>query len=641
MALALVPQVHPDLRLDKLVKLPPDLRRLAKTAAHGSLESLVKLKKLIKDGSTPHFVLFLPVLYANLDPEAIPHSDDVDAVETAAEVNIILMRAYTSLEALSLFHLSAAVCIDLWPRIWTWIEFFDAYNFCLHQLPITDCSPHGNRAQFLRQVWRIRHDLGSNDLVDSTPGVWTMVGNMWARCVQTNAFACGFFGGEAVTNFIQATGPIQMCHFRELLLAVGGNQQDLAVIIAKHLSLVTHDLRHSASETNISYVRAVIVYLLKGVQQAIFSREAFACTGLATALVDTAMAFSNIKGDEMVELLLGTWKLFRWTLTENVLQVWMPKALKAGLLRIILACATHDPPVVDDPDFRQVLSKDLPPSLVYYSVLSQLLHALKDMQTITEIQGTAISDDWGRFMLLAKGRLALCMAFRHGKIELLRACDDMKCSRIDYRARLNVCSICRRRCYCSEECQRIDWTEGGHRKTCGFLYAQRRKQPEDLSRRNVHFLRVLLHRDYLDHRRAIWTHQVQFMQSHADIHTDSSFYTHFDYSRGAMEFRILPLSSLADGNKFSRSPELPLFRAQAAASEGRMELHYMLVSGGSVARGRWVPMRSSSGVVMQRLVGIAKQVTKEEYAEAYEQRLEDELKRLEEEVDAAGLVQTH
>ncbi|KAJ6459952.1 hypothetical protein C8R45DRAFT_542490 [Mycena sanguinolenta] len=468
MALALAQQVHPDLRLEKLARLPPDLRRIAKTAASGSLESLTRLERPVKEGPESRKLLFLPVFYANLDPDGIPGPDEVDTTEPSPSVGSTLMRAFVSLQALESYpDLSLDLYPILWPRVWTWIDFLDKYPFCLDAGAV---SPDGNRAHFLQYIQRFRCHETAVHLVDSTHGVWTMVGRMWALCVERNLFARGFAGATAVGRFI--AGPVSAVQLAELVEALGTTQGDLALVVVKHLNLVTCDPQNPLIPSNLYHLKCVLIFLAKAHRNGLLAREAFMSNGLAKALVEITSSLNSVGGADAAEMMRGTWDLLRWVATENVLHIWMPRTLKSGLLRAIIACATHNPSAIDMPDFRQVLTRDLPPSLVYYSVLKRMAKAFGEIKT-ADLRGTAISDEWTTFTDLAHARLTVLRFFESDAFVLRSACDNVKCAIIDARQRFGVCSVCRRRYYCSADCQRTDWVEGGHKVACDVLYSRR------------------------------------------------------------------------------------------------------------------------------------------------------------------------
>ncbi|KAF7363050.1 MYND-type domain-containing protein [Mycena venus] len=622
MALALSSQVHPDLRLEKLARLPPDLRRLAKTAANGSLESLKRLERPVRESPEGRKLLFLPVFFANLDPASIPAPDDVDTTEPSPDVVSTLMRAYISLQALESYpDLPEDLYPIIWERVWTWTDFLDQYYFCLGH------SQHANRVHFLQKIWQFRSQETASHLVDSTYGVWTMVGQMWSLCVERNGFARGFAGAGVVGQFI--AGPIAAAHLNELVDAIGGTQRDLAAVVVKHLTLVTCDPHNPLAPSNLYHLQSLLIFLGKTIHHGLLAREAFGhSSGLPKALVESACALARISGVEAADALRRVWNLLRWAVTENVLHLWMPSAVRCGLLRAIVACATHNPPAIDIPDFRQILTRDLPPSLVYYHVLNRMGKALCDVKTV-DLRGTAISDEWTAFVDLANVRLGVLRTFRSDSHVMSRVCDNVKCGIIDQRKRFRVCSICRRRYYCSEDCQRIDWTEGGHKAGCDVLYTDRVEHPEELSTRSVSFLRALLHHDYTAMRREVWLQQILFMHAHQHRHpstsnsnfkSDFDFYTtHFDYSRGAAQIQIHSLPQIQvqpDGHSNNNTiPQraknvgsLRITQAQVAASAGRMELHYMFFSAGSTARTRLFPMRSNGAgaELRKRLAEIAR-----------------------------------
>ncbi|KAJ7164474.1 hypothetical protein C8R46DRAFT_1193101 [Mycena filopes] len=612
--MALAAPIHPDLRLDKLARLPPDLRRLAKLAAGGSLESLIRLQRPVQEGSEARSLLFLPVFYANLDLGQIPGPDEVDTADPSPSVVSTLMRAFVSIQALESYpNLPPDLYPIFWPRVWTWIDFLDTHHFCMGGTHTSLSGQSANRVHFLQEIWRFRAQETTTELVNSTSGVWTMVARLWARCVDGALFGSPM--ANVVCHFIAS--PISAAGFDEVVEALGGTQRDLATVVVQHFTTVTCDPRYPLTPGNLSDLRCVLVLMAEATRHGLLSRTEFAAKRLANALVKTSCALQGIPGVEAANLLRLTWNLLRWAVTENVLHEWIPAALKAGLLRAIVACATHSAAATDIPDFRQILTRDLPPSLVYRRVLRRLVKSIHEVKK-DSLQASAIYDEWTAFLILAKERLAI---FNASQPPVLLACDNMECGAIDERRRFRACSGCRGRCYCSPACQRSDWETGGHKATCKTLSAERF---EELSNRDLHFLRTLLHHDYRAARREIWLQQLAFTRAHPG----TGFYTRFDYSRGRATVHVLSIAT---------AHHLPV---QAAASGGRMEQHLMFVSAGSVARARWFPLRSSGAAAAEGLAAIARKIAAGADVERMREELLDDLRKLEEEVDAA-IVQIH
>ncbi|KAJ7036138.1 hypothetical protein C8F04DRAFT_1096259 [Mycena alexandri] len=618
MALALTPLVHPDLRLEKLARLPSDIRRLAKLAAGGSLESLLRLQRPVQEGSEARSLLFLPVFYANIDTGAIPTPDEVDTTDPSPEV---ALESYP--------HLPDYLYPIFWPRVWPWIDFLDTHHFCLGGTHASLNGQRANRIHFLQQIRRFRSKDNVADSVNSTYGVWTMVARLWAFCVdpQRDMFRGGSSAATVICHFIGS--PVSASTFDELVEALGGTQRDLATVLVQHLTLVACDPRNPLTPSNLFDLRCAIVFMAEATRCGLLFRPEFAATGLAKLLVESSCALSGISGDEAANLLRLTWNLLRWVLTENVLHKWIPSALKAGLLRAIVACATHSTAAMDISDFRQVLARDLPSSLVYYRVLRQMVKSLREVKT-ADLQNSAISDEWTAFLKLARARLEVFKSFQPSKSS--QACDNMKCGAIYERNHFSVCSACRRRYYCSQVCQRSDWVAGDHKAACEVLLTDRIEHPEELNSRDRHFLRTLLHHDYRAARHDLWLQQIAFMHTHPG----TDFYTRFDYSHGAVAVQVLSATSSNHPRDFEGSFRL----AQAAASGGRMELHYMFLSAGSTARARWFPLRSSSSAISEGLRAIACSIEPGAAITERHNELLDDLNKLDEEV-GGEVVQIH
>ncbi|KAJ7323516.1 hypothetical protein DFH08DRAFT_887349 [Mycena albidolilacea] len=46
-----------------------------------------------------------------------------------------------------------------------------------------------------------------------------------------------------------------------------------------------------------------------------------------------------------------------------------------------------------------------------------------------------------------------------------KACDNLKCGKINKKDKFRSCSACHSTSYCSEKCQRVDWLDA-HRDVC-------------------------------------------------------------------------------------------------------------------------------------------------------------------------------
>ncbi|KAJ7035374.1 hypothetical protein C8F04DRAFT_1344199 [Mycena alexandri] len=126
--------MHPALRMSVLDELPSTVQRMALAAAGGSEENLCTIQRLVDD--IPHHHreksrVFLPVFYTNLDQAKIPIGDELDdpSMFTAGPVHSAMISLHQIHSMALRILLPANVFSDLWPKLWKWVQFFDAYRF--------------------------------------------------------------------------------------------------------------------------------------------------------------------------------------------------------------------------------------------------------------------------------------------------------------------------------------------------------------------------------------------------------------------------------------------------------------------------------------------------------------------------------
>ncbi|KAJ7471618.1 hypothetical protein B0H11DRAFT_1364940 [Mycena galericulata] len=616
----------------------------------------------MKESPENESMLYLPVFYANLDTDSIPHPNDVDTLSPSQTVVSVLMRAFISLQALESFpHLPPDIYTVFWPRAWAWISFLDTYDIHTHCLANARGSGarNANRVHYLQKIAHFRTHAREETaiLINSTEGIWTMVAAVWTLCVERNLFAGGYAGVAVVCKFVAS--PISRAQLNETIDAMGGTQTALAAVVVQHMELVACNPQNPLTSGNLWTLESVLTFLLYCADNRKFlSPQVFAERGLAKALVESICSLSRISAPKWGELMSMCLHLFYWTVgSDGHLNVCMPLALKSGLLRAIVACGNCNSSVTDT--CRVILTRDLSPSLAYYHVLRRLSKALRDVK-FADMRKTAIFAEWTEFVELAKSRLKIFKFFNSDEFVSSRACENTKCDIIDHAGEFSVCSACRQRFYCSEDCQQIDWEAGGHRDACSVLSKAATETPEKLGKRELSFLRALVHHDYSSRKHDLWLRQISFMH----LFPSMDFSLLFDYSKGALSIKIIPnqgpqsphnpdapdesqttVALRSDGESTTKDPldiDGPFRAAQAAASGGRMELHQVLIALGKDIVKRSVPMHSSSVALfdgLRRIVNGIENGLDISQSQA-QQHFLAEIKKLEAE-EGAGVIQIH
>ncbi|KAJ7162499.1 hypothetical protein C8R46DRAFT_1283505 [Mycena filopes] len=165
-------------------RLPNSLRRVAISAACGSLGALITLKKMVVDQKSPYSLEFLPAFYANLDTSKIPDIHNLDEQILLPEVSAPLLNTVLSLKAIQATpDVPCGVYADLWPSFWGWAHFFYTY-------PYTNPDDRSSEQQmsFALELSSFTLHVGLDEhtrhLIYSTPGVRAFLGKMWAILLQ-------------------------------------------------------------------------------------------------------------------------------------------------------------------------------------------------------------------------------------------------------------------------------------------------------------------------------------------------------------------------------------------------------------------------------------------------------------------------
>ncbi|KAJ7032575.1 hypothetical protein C8F04DRAFT_1261869 [Mycena alexandri] len=192
--------MHPALRLDGLnnVSSPTDL---AHSAAKGSLHSLRRLGSLIRTLSDTDSVLILPVFYANLDPSTIPALPDLD----------------TESEMLPSLDYPIDVSLELWPRVWPWVEFFHEYRDYVSGAGPIDAQVYITWGLLLMGL--CEHPP-TKRLIGKQPGVNAFCTRAWMFTLDVPERARAEVFAQA--QFMLLLGPANPQNIREMMAEAGG-----------------------------------------------------------------------------------------------------------------------------------------------------------------------------------------------------------------------------------------------------------------------------------------------------------------------------------------------------------------------------------------------------------------------------------
>ncbi|KAJ6501166.1 hypothetical protein C8R47DRAFT_1109067, partial [Mycena vitilis] len=326
-------------------------------------------------------------------------------------------------------------------------------------------------------------------------------------------------------------------NFAEIVEGAGGTLKDLASLVLSSARDIVVYRQSWELAPHSFYVRALVIFLQAGdpprypqpnapALQDAFSDTLGACV-FVPVLVYVMASFLNYPDadtHESVRLLLAL--LERLVTTPS----WNPclvGALKAGLLRLLVDCATRFGSYVGH-HLRFLLEKLVTHALVYYHVVARMkkvVAKLAHTSSTTEFKALDIYKQWTALTDLCGGM------------------QTAPCRR---------CSGCETLYHCSQACQVFDWKQGGHCENCA--------SSESSGLLGVHerqFLRALVQREYQDNIRSA----CEMVAAMAGDHTENG---------GAEDVEV---SAVSEANWPKLGRDWSDFLVRAAKSRRRVQLH--------------------------------------------------------------------
>ncbi|KAF8207807.1 hypothetical protein K438DRAFT_1814314 [Mycena galopus ATCC 62051] len=636
--------LYPGLRLQALSRVPGSIRRIATAAAHGSLESLCYLQSFTNG---PQIELYLPVIYANLDPAAIPNPDRVEGPpgpyldENAVSA---IIRAFISLLAISDNPLPRNDAMpQLWPRCWAWIQFLDLHYYSIplslnrRQIPFIppdlDRGEQNNRVAYVRIVDAFNYHPEAGMAIDLTPGVRVLVAQVWRTLLRHAQIyggatglscVCGFLSEKEPLNFQSAHPPTVQPHHRthieELAEGAGGGMDELATLVVEQISFVPAD-----SADWILPMYQTLAFIRDSKFRGLLWEEEFRFSGLVKALIDAIPAVVVTDVNYIEDILYMCFDTLDWMIFSNL--DCLSSALRNGLLSAIAACGKAD--IVVEP-LRCILTHHLPACTIHYYVLLRMRAFSTEARSAVP-GASSMFGDWMSLFDLVDERAVLLDFYDLGEPSMVsRACDNLECCAIKGKRALKRCGRCRKQYYCSELCQAADWRTGGHRGACALLIRRHKGAslylPQHLRTRGRDFIRAILHHDYLKHKHHILLSQIKFLVAHPD----QPNYVGFNYTKGRVKIDVYPTvgdvnSPWGVGNDVHDEREVE----RAQRSGGRYTLHRAFIGIGGMAFLHWFPLRATNAALDELVQRLAGEVDRSIDVDALKARLLEELAALE------------
>ncbi|KAJ7162857.1 hypothetical protein C8R46DRAFT_1352718 [Mycena filopes] len=617
--------MHKLLRLEKLSSLPFSSRRIAQSAAKGSLPDLIRLMALFC--STTDMATFagcLPVLYVNLDPAGIPTGGNLFTRP--------VQRACIALKGFRHVHGSYdGAGIDLWRRIWPWLTFLNTHRDLLPEIYVSQMN-----FDPLFFIFCLGDDEETTSFIHQSPGLYSFVADRWISLLEAK-------GDDElrVQKFAYLANCLDLmdahdtpANLLELVDATNGPHR-FASLVVRTLSLFIPD-QGTRMTTDVVHFYKVFASFLLEVAMAdcvegtsrVDILSALVSAGTIRLVTNMIRAIGESSGsEELADHLLDAFELLDRLLRQGSYK-GIAEALAAGLLPAIIRASI----IVcrDTDDFTGtalygIMVIMLPGALVYHTVVAPLEPQLIEAEPLAsdpDFKASPMYKSWRYFTQVGWDRIHLLEEVEEGDWRREWACNNIACGAMQDKSDFRRCSNCQRAYYCSSACQRQDWRDGGHRDVCRQLRISMFKN-SDLGSRNVSFMRAILERNTFpnEDEEMVRAH-LALARSHPNqltIHVrDSKFGDPCD------ELRLLDDVRLED-DRTDEDVCWDAYIARAARSGGLITLHLMLFWDGERTR-RWLFTTRRENPTLQRgLARILEEVTPHGDSKDAVEKLVDEL----------------
>ncbi|KAF7354110.1 MYND-type domain-containing protein [Mycena venus] len=576
--------MHPALGFDALSRLPLAYKKVATSAARGDYKDLQRLATFIQRSSETHAISTLPAFYANLDPSSIPSGAQLET-SLSGPLRASIGRAIIALQNLQILlclrSFPPDASLELWPRVWAWLDFLHLYKHCIDGADtLIDVKTYIIWASLLMNL----QDYTLTGLIAHHPGVQAVVTRAWILTVDVpDRDRDEVFAKAQFMLLLDPKNPVSLA---EILEEAGGTFDHLAALVVRHLKQVIP----RRTET-VSFWSAVITFLDDMEYKSVPFKDALLANGAVSVLVKTILSSTNMA---IPPTMLPHLRRSLLTILQRLLHhppgyTAMSEALDAGLLRVIATCGV-------DPEAKDLLNV-VSPSMVYYSVISRMEQSIRDVETLSanmSFRNSTIYPAWREFRTLCEQRLSTLKYFHSKPRASLKACDNLDCEApIGPKSQFKRCSLCQTAHYCSSACQTLDWKHGGHRDICQNLRSVRFREPS-LSSRERGFFRVLLYEQYQKSRPELLRQQSSVSRSRPGI----ELYTSFDYTASHGDATV-KLGSVLDAQRRTPTRDWAAlwnyYATRMKRCQGTLELHLLKVMEGQQLRMRLFPVRTVGG----------------------------------------------
>ncbi|KAF7332953.1 hypothetical protein MVEN_02401200 [Mycena venus] len=319
----------------------------------------------------------------------------------------------------------------------------------------------------------------------------------------------------------------------------GGSYGDLASMVIKHISI--------GLACREPYKRAMLLTFVLHFSRKADVHEGFSSalisSGIIEPLISTLDSLTNTTEHIAQTGVSRGFKILRACLQVEPIHLTVAKAVRAGLLRVIISCAVKSPQEDVRSEFNWLVITVLPRTLVFHAVVVAMRDCFGDARAAAaQIDGFSTTDlfpSWNALGDLVDYRIGVLNSWESTGMPGPSACNH--CGNTKAIKEFKRCAGCERTYYCSSECQRIDWRVS-HRAACPIL-SHNSFFNKSFTRRERGFIHALIDADHARLRFQTCFDSVCFMHSHPE--TPLTFFVQLDYTNGRPVPSVLSTSNLA------------------------------------------------------------------------------------------------
>nr|GAT55027.1 predicted protein [Mycena chlorophos] len=477
--------MHESLRLSNLGKLPFRLkvplmltclstfstvytqvlaeRTLRGTQTEADMAALLHAAEL---GTPREQRLVAPLFFATLDTIEIGVPLEEDALLklfTRAKLGR-LSYGFRGIST-TIVAIDAGALGDVWSRCWTWMQFLDKHKVYIasdfrDEFPLWFLSLV--RLILQRFADGVQDDGGIVRAIEQTPRLRVLLAQTWAQLIRQDP--------SNETRRTQIAGLIALlmlpgygATFDEMVEGAGGRAV-LADIIVAHIKHEWPSMQGIPNDPGLHQRIGILMLMSKAVR---VMPDELRRKGLVPALTTACVALSAAPPSLLAPpaILDGAVNsLFRCFDSPRP-QRYIGQSIKAGLFHLFFLSARWE---AAHSTMRDLFDNVLPPLLSLYPVTKELYAIeLLGNENPKDYLKPASIEVWNEFKRKARWRYAIFQRFKKANnAARLVGCSNLACEKIVYRHLVKRCAGCEVRLYCSKQCQRADWREGGHRDSC-------------------------------------------------------------------------------------------------------------------------------------------------------------------------------